>query len=59
MDRKACERHGIVPMMAEKRDTHLGWLDPKLAAVAPLPESQAGSPRITDWTGLARNTRCP
>jgi len=36
MDRKACERHGIVPMMAEKRDTHLGWLD-RLGAEYALP----------------------
>lgn len=33
----ACAEHGIVPMMAEKRDTHSGWLGRKLAPVLPLP----------------------
>lgn len=35
----ACAAHGIVPMMAEKRDTHSGWLDRKLTPVPPAPEN--------------------
>jgi transposase len=35
---EACEQHGIVPMMAEKRDAHSGWLERKLAPVPPAPE---------------------
>lgn len=36
---EACAGRGIVPMMAEKRDTHRGWLDRKLAPLPPAPEN--------------------
>jgi len=35
----ACANQGIVPMMAEKRDAHSGWLDRKLAPVPEAPEN--------------------
>jgi transposase len=35
---EACAGHGIVPMVAEKRDTHRGWLDRKLAPIPLAPE---------------------
>jgi transposase len=36
---EACAEQGIVPMMAEKREAHSGWLDRKLAPVPPVPEN--------------------
>jgi hypothetical protein len=34
---EACAAHGLVPMMAETRDPHSGWLDRKLAPVPLAP----------------------
>ncbi|MGI8738816.1 MAG: transposase [Gammaproteobacteria bacterium] len=36
---EACERHGIVPLMAQKREAHSGWLYRKLTPAPPLPEN--------------------